>query len=104
MPELKEGDKFWLMGLDWKPLAEVTIIRVFILAGVPGFAIHEYEGWFRVSHIETGALVSEGRDDAEAFVRARAYAKDKGGKDGLLQLIRKTQNGIEERKGRRKHV
>jgi hypothetical protein len=104
MSELKEGDKFWLMGLDWKPLAEVTIIRVLILAGVPGFAIHEYEGWYRVSHIETGSLVSEGRDDGEAFIRARTYVKNRGGKDGILLLIRRLQQGILVRRGERTHV
>jgi len=100
MSEPKEGDKFWIMGMDWLPLAEVTIIRTVILAGVSGFAIHEYYGEYRVSHIETGALVSTGMDDGEAFVRARSYVKEKGGKEGILSMIRRLQTGISDRKGK----
>jgi len=99
MVEPKPGDKFWIMGMDWLPLAEVTIIRTVVLAGVSGFAIHEYYGEYRISHIETGALVSTGIDDGEVFVRARAYVKGRGGKEGISTLIRRLQAGIAERKG-----
>lgn len=75
---MKEGDTFNLTGHDGRTCYVATILRVVTLRGIPGFAIHEYESEFRISHIETGAYLPKARGDTdgEAFVLARKYDKE----------------------------
>lgn len=64
-----------LTGKDGRTCDTVPILRHITLVGIPGFCIHQAYGEYRVSHIETGAFLSRGADDGEAFVAARRYKK-----------------------------
>lgn len=65
-----------LTGPDGRTCDIVPILRHVTLRGLPGFCIHEYKGEYRVSHIETGAYLSRGGTDGEAFVYARRFDKE----------------------------
>ena len=65
-----------LRGVNGLVIATVPILRTLTLRGITGFCIHEYEGEFRVSHIETGAYLSRGSTDGEAFVIARRSSRE----------------------------
>jgi hypothetical protein len=86
---VKEGDTFNLYGLDGRVCHVATVIRLVTLRGISGFAIHEYEGEFRVSHIETGAFLARGESDGAAFVHAR-----KRDKDWIVNSIEKTKREL----------
>lgn len=67
-------------GYNGKVIATFPILRCVTLRGVKGFCIHRYTDEkyddYRVSHIETGAVLTYGDTDGEAFVRARRVNKE----------------------------
>lgn len=88
-----------LRGCDGRVWVEVPILRRVTLRGIDGFCIHRYQDEekgideYRVSHIETGAYLTKGIHDGEAFVFARRYNKE-----DLERMIHKTILEIESLK------
>lgn len=85
-----------IRGSDGRVIETLPILRNIILRGVRGFCIHAYMDEYRVSHIETGAYLSRGATDGEAFVAARRFDKDE-----LEEKIRKTRNELTRLNGLR---
>jgi hypothetical protein len=71
-----------IRGIDGLVFNTLPILRTITLRGIPGFCIHRYvtdDGEYdeyRVSHIETGAYLTRGATDGEAFIAARRFPKE----------------------------
>ena len=70
-----------LRGFDGRVWDTVPILRTVTLRGIPGFCIYRYptdDGTdeYRVGHMETGAYLSRGSTDGEAFTVARKFSKE----------------------------
>ena len=79
---MSEPTHIGIRGFDGRVFAQLPILRAVTLRGIPGFCVHRYltdDGEYdeyRVSHVETGAYLSRGKTDGEAFVAARKFEKE----------------------------
>lgn len=80
---------------------ELTAHMTIELAGVPGFAVHSYRGFWCITHMETGAFFIKEKSKGEMMVRAKQKAEELG-KLGILIAISRAKSRILEQQDGRK--